>query len=190
MYMIRENDDDALNLLLNKYQPIILKYANKYYKIGKNYGLELDDFIQEGNYALFCAIKNYSEYKNSLFYTYAVISIKSKMQNIITNNNNGKHISLNSAVSLDANVTEDNVLSDYIPSSLISPELEIENIELERIIYSYLYELPLDKASIFELKLNGFTNKEIGILLDISYSTVGIRLNKIRKNINLIELLT
>ena len=36
------------------------------------YGYDLDDFIQEGNYALFKALKNFNPKRNVIFYTFVM----------------------------------------------------------------------------------------------------------------------
>ena len=74
LYLIAENDDDAKNILINKYKPLIYKYAKK---ISKNLN-EIDDYIQEG---LLCVIKAINTFKDNYpfsFNNYLNILLKRK----------------------------------------------------------------------------------------------------------------
>ena len=130
MYMISENDEDAKEIMFKKYQPIVYKFAKKYYQIGKNYGLELDDVIQEGYVGLYIAINNYKEDKNCLFYTYASITIASKLKNLIKTHSTNKHLALNNYISLNSYVDNeecDSELVDFIEDSKeVLPDVEAE----------------------------------------------------------------
>ena len=65
--LIYENNEEARELLLKKYKPIIIDVAKKYYKTNQYHGIELEDLIQEGNYAIFKAIEKYKMDKNIKF---------------------------------------------------------------------------------------------------------------------------
>ena len=147
MYMISENDEDATNLLFTKYKPIILKLAKDYYKYAKNCGLELDDFIQEGYYALFCAMKNYTENKKSLFYTYAIICIRSKMKNLIVTNTTDRNKLLNESISIYDNIANTTkAIADVISDSkALNPYMEIENVEFYNDIKNIIYHITNNK---------------------------------------------
>lgn len=45
LYMINDSDD-SLELMLERYKPIINKICYKYEKIGKKVGYELEDLVQ------------------------------------------------------------------------------------------------------------------------------------------------
>ena len=59
IYMIKENDEEARNLLIRKYKPIINKISNKYISSVKPFGVEIDDLVQEGMIALNKAINTF-----------------------------------------------------------------------------------------------------------------------------------
>ena len=52
IYMIRENDDIAVNTIFSKYKPIIMKVCSSYYDFAKTHGVEFCDLVQEGNISL------------------------------------------------------------------------------------------------------------------------------------------
>ena len=183
MYMVEENNDEASSLIYEKYKPIIQSIARKKYKNNKNLGLELEDFIQEGYYGLYSAIKNYNPNNNNLFYTYAVISINSKINNLIYTNTNYKNKALNDSISLYKELDDDGFLIDFIEDKkALLPDVELVNKENISKIKNFIYSLPLLEASILELYYNNFKYKEIASLLHLSIRKVEYILDKIRKN--------
>ena len=186
MYMIGEKSEDATNLLFNKYKPIVEKYAKEYYAYGRNLGLEYQDFIQEGYLGLYVATRNYTDSKSCLFYTYVLICIKSRMGNLIRRNSTKKNYALNNSVSLYSNIDDSSKeLIDYISDDkAILPDIALGYNEFIESLKNIIYNLDLDKASILELKYNGFNNREIAKLLDISTSKVSYALSFIRKKLD------
>ena len=68
---IAEGNEDANNLLIEKYKPLITKVATKMLPYCEGNGYDLNDLIQEGMIGLNHAIDKYHEQKDVLFYTYA-----------------------------------------------------------------------------------------------------------------------
>lgn len=173
IYMIGEKSDDATNLLFEKYKPVVNKIAKEYYQYGKNLGLEYQDFIQEGYLGLNAAIKNYTEDKNCLFYTYANICIRSKLGNLLRCNDTLKNYALNNSISLYSDNDMGKDLIDYISDpNQISPDIEFDKKEFISKLNKIIYDLDIDKAAVLELKYNGFTNQEIAKLLDSNRKTI------------------
>ena len=188
MYMISENNDDATNLLFTKYKPLIISMAKEYYSKGKRYGLELDDFIQEGYYGLFCAIRQYNTDKNNLFYTYLLVCIRSKMNNLIIKNSSNRQMVLNNSISIyDSAGDNDLSLIDVISDKKATiPDIRVEEFELESSIKKVLYSLDFDDSIVCELKLNGFTSKDISSLLGISLKCVYNSVLLLKKNLSIL----
>lgn len=185
MYMVSENDDNAVELLYEKYYPVVVGIASKYINQAKKCGLEIDDLIQEGYIGLFNAVKHYRSDKHAMFYTYVILSIRSKVLNCIKLNNNGKNRILNNSVSIYDSLSpiEGGELLDIIcDKNSENPEDEFEYGEFEESIKNYLYSLDLIDSLILELKLNGFKQREIACLLDLSSSLVNKSWIRIKKN--------
>ena len=186
IYMINEKNEEASNMLFDKYRPVINKLARKYYHVGKNYGLELDDFIQEGNYALFYAIKKYSDKKDSVFYTYVNLCIKSKMYNLIVNGSTNKNMALNDSISLYEEIKEDTDLIDLLEDKkVLLPDIALDVDIMNDKIKDFLYDLSFEHSMVFELKMNGFSVHDISILLDKNRANVSRIMTIIRKNLRL-----
>jgi len=185
MYMVEENDD-ARDLLFNKYRPIIVNIANKYKLDGERLGFEVDDLVQEGYLGLYSAIRNYNCEEDALFYTYALLSIKSKILNALKIGNTQKKKSLNYSISLSTPIDYDSdlLLGDFIiDDKAINPDKVLD----EKVIFDnlrfFLYSLDINRASIFELNLNGFNNRDISNLLNCPVKTVANTLFRVKKKL-------
>ena len=165
LYMISENDEHATSIIYQKYKPIILSIANAHKNEAINLGIDFEDLVQEGMYGLSKAVNTYND-KNTLFYTYAVICIKGHIKNIIRTCLTRKQSILNNSISLSYSIDDGRELEEEIADNRDSSTTKAINyIEEKEIIKSFMYDLKDNEREIFELKLNGFTNREITELL-------------------------
>ena len=188
IYQVRENDECAYNTLFNKYSYVVNKLAYEYYSKNKNLGIELDDLVQEGFFAISTSIKDYNQ-DASLFYTYVVLCIRREMERYIKYNRRNKQMILSTAVSLNQFIDDDNdlFLEDVVDSSYNLEDNICYNDFFYR-IFMYRHNFSFEESTIFELKFNQFSNREIAILLDISYKKVDNCLRKIRNRLNKFKL--
>lgn len=173
MYMIRESDEEARDFMIKKYVPIINKLALKYYDFAKKCGCEFQDLVQEGLIALNKSINSYNESSNALFYTYACICIERHFITYCRSINSNRHMPLN------LNIGDDYLLNLEDESATIDVATNNRILKEKFIYYKNLFTL--EHSSVFELRYNGFTYKEISCLLDVPISTIDGRLSKIRK---------
>lgn len=185
MYLIGENTEDAVETIFQKYKPFIMITAYKYYKAMEGKGLELDDFIQEGYIGLDRAIKRYSLQKDCLFYTFATLCIERQMQTVIRNFLTKKQEILNNAVSLECVLPyTDMIVGDVVDEKEeLDPLENILDIEQQNELIMFLHELPFIQAQVFELRYNGFSYEEIGILLELTKKSIDSHLVRIRRKL-------
>ncbi len=174
IYMVRENDDLSRDLLYEKYIPIIKSLANEFYQKYNSYGYDFDDFVQEAMIGFQKAINSFNEDKETLFYSFVVLCIRRSLLSFCRNiSNSRKNISNNNYVSVEE---YENILLDN--------NANIEKIndmkEIDSILKKILLDLPFENSCIFELRINGFSYREISILLDIPASSVEFK-NRIAK---------
>ena len=176
IYMVRENDDYYKNILYEKYRPIIRKISSEFHTKYSEYGYDIEDFVQEAMIAFEKALSSYDE-NSSMFYTFVVVCIKRRLLSFTRDISRvKKNLPLSSYTELEEYNTPD--LKSDLDS--IFKDREIEDI-LKSVIYDYY--LPIEGTAVFELKLNGFTYREIGELLDIPSSSVEFRTRKVRNKL-------
>jgi len=183
---IAEGNEEANNIIIKKYEPLINKIATKMIPYCKGNGLDKSDLIQEGMIGLNHAIERYQEMEDTLFYTYAKTCIERKIISVVISSNRNKNKILNESISYD---DEENLLLKFIKDTNLNPEeymidLEIENALIER-IKKVLTDL---EDQIFELLISGFNYREIAEILDKDQKSIdnGIQRlkNKIKKILN------
>ena len=177
IYMVRENDSFSKDMLYEKYYPIISSITSEFYSKYKDYGYEYEDFYQEALYAFNKSIVLYDESKDTLFYTFMNICVKRHLLSF-SRNISGKGIKnyVNSFVEIEKCEIEDE-------KSNIEKILESEDIKVMCKNFIYDTSLSILDTSILELKLNGFTYKEICKLLDMPNSTVQFKLRRIKNSL-------
>lgn len=176
--LINEENEEANNIIFKKYEPLIISLAKEMMKYVHNSGIDLNDMIQEGMIGLHSAINTFREVKDTLFSTYARTCIKRKMIDIIVASNRQKNQALNNSISFDR---DDSDLSYLIKDEFSNPEnLLIKEENRVEIIEYASHELSQTEFEIFELRINGFSYKEIAEILDISTKQIDNALRRIK----------
>lgn len=170
MYMIRENDEDAVNMMYEKYLPLIRKIATKYFCMVKKCGIEFDDFVQEGLISLNRAIVNYDDNSDIKLFTYIAVCVERHYISYCRNINSNRHYYLNNAVYGE----------DFLSIDIRDCDYYMENIMAHERFTEYKNNFEFLDANIFELRFNGFSYKEIARLLDIKPKFLSKRLTLIR----------
>ena len=162
IYMIRENDDSSKSILFKKYYPILVSIANEYYYKYKHYGYDYDDFLQEAYIAFFNSLINFNENKNVLLYSYVIMCVRRKMMSFCKKiSKSCKNISYNNYDEfIDILDTKSDVYG------------HINDSESEKMLKKIIIDLSFIDSAIVELRFNGFSYKEISLLLEIPSSTI------------------
>ncbi len=182
IYLIGERNEEALNILYDKYKPIIDLKAKKYLKYGKKIGLEYQDLFQEGMLGLSEAISSFKDDKKAQFKTFANLCIERQIFSLLKKASRKKHTLLNDSVSLDESINEnDNTLLDIFFEEGKDPSEMIEFKENKRELFKKIYQVltPLERE-VFDLKTNNFDYNEISRLLNKSYKSIDSAIQRIR----------
>lgn len=190
LYYVHENNEEAVEIVYKKYEPLIYNLANRVINYCQNSGVEISDLIQEGMLGLSKAIEQYQDRKEASFYTFAKTCIERKMISAAIAARRQKHKILNESLSIettdeDGNAIYENLLSDETNN----PEKMLLNLETEKNILKKAEEVLTDfELQVFELKLNDFNYKEIAEILDRDVKAVDNALqrmkSKLKKQIN------
>lgn len=183
---VKENNEEATNILYDKYKNIINKTAYKMYNYYKNTGLEQNDLAQEGYYGLSLAIENFNDSMDTSFYTYAVTCIERKMISAIIASNRQKHKILNESVSLEKYNDDDDIVE--IQSLLVDNSYNPEKIILDNegtlsLIEKIEQNLTDFETTVFELKISNFSYKEIAEILNKDPKSVDNAIQRIKLKI-------
>lgn len=175
---ICEGNEEANNIIIKKYIPLINSIASKMVKSCNNNGIDYNDLVQEGFIGLNYALRHFVEEKNNTFYTYVKTCIERKMLSFLQSSNRLKHKVLNDSLSFD---NDDNMLDKILTDVFDNPEVILENIESENeLLKRVKKKLAHFEEQVFELMVNGFDYKEIANILDKDKKAVDNAIQRIR----------
>lgn len=179
-------DDCATDFLLEKYKGLVRKKARTLYLIGG----ENDDLIQEGMIALYKAIREFDQERETPFATFAAMCIEHQLYNVIKGANRLKNSPLNSYISLYAptetgeNTSRETLADTLQPVELINPEdilIDQENVStLERAMEQ---ELSKFEQTVVRLYIDGGNYQQIAELLGKSPKSVDNALQRVKKKL-------
>nr|WP_216674076.1 RNA polymerase sporulation sigma factor SigH [Saccharibacillus endophyticus] len=181
---VRVGDSEALEYLINKYRNFVRAKARSYFLIGA----DREDIIQEGMIGLYKAIRDFRGDKLASFKAFAELCITRQIITAIKTATRQKHIPLNSYVSLDKPIYEedsDRTLLDVICVSQASdPEELIINREefsgLEDKMSEILSEL---ERQVLMLYLDGRSYQEIAVDLRRHVKSIDNALQRVKRKL-------
>ena len=183
VYLAQEGNEEAINLLYQKYKPIIVKISKNAILFATHHGIDINDIMQEGFIAFDEAIRSFSQDETATFYTFAMLCVERKIANYLRKTTGGRGKILNEAVAIDD--TLEKVLDDgtNIEDKIIGKD---NSNALTIMIRAVLTDF---ERKVFDLKLKDYTFEEIAKMLnkDVKsiYNTFQRIKLKIKKNIKI-----
>ncbi len=174
---IKNNDNEALNFILDKYKPLVKYKARMFFLAGG----DTDDLIQEGMIGLFNAIRTFIKSDNNTFKTYAEVCISNQIKSALRNSTRQKHNSLNFFVPIE-DFNEILQSKDSEPLDVLLSKETYDN--LTKNIYSELTKL---EKIVLENYLSGKNRLEIAQISDKNEKAVSNSLSRIRKKLENIK---
>lgn len=182
--LVHDGDSEALDYLIHKYRNFVRAKAKSYFLIGA----DKEDIIQEGMIGLYKAIRDYKEDKLSSFKAFAELCITRQIITAIKTATRQKHIPLNSYVSLDKPIFDeesDRTLMDVISGAkLLNPEeLIISREEINR-IEDKMSEILSDlEQKVLSRYLDGQSYQEISEELNRSVKSIDNGLQRVKRKL-------
>ena len=129
----RSGNEDALNEIIQHYEPEVRMIACKYFLPRADY----DDLIQEGRIAIYRAILSYDINQDIPFLHFLRMVIKRKLIDSLRKYTRQKHINLNEAFSLNNLISESEETSflSLLPNAEDPESMVIANDEARSMIH-------------------------------------------------------
>ncbi|VWX38472.1 MULTISPECIES: RNA polymerase sporulation sigma factor SigH [Exiguobacterium] len=179
------DNSDALEFLIERYRNFVRAKARSYFLIGA----DREDIIQEGMIGLYKAVRDYRTDKLASFKGFAELCITRQMITAIKTATRQKHIPLNSYISLDKPIYDDEsserTLLDIITSTVPSdPQILIVNREEYADIETKMDEILSDlERKVLALYLDGRTYQEISDDLDRHVKSIDNALQRVKRKL-------
>ena len=185
--LAQEYNEDAINILHEKYRPLIHKKSRKYFKYLHNKGVELSDLIQECTIGFEEAIHNFNSdnYDKASFYTFASICMDRQLMSEVTRLNRDKYKFLNDAIPLETlDDNGENDLINIIQDNSSNPEIGLlTNEEYVNLCNKISQKLTDFEECVFKLKIQDFDYKEIADILDKDKKSIDNAIQRIKLKI-------
>jgi len=181
---VRVGDSEALEYLIHKYRNFVRAKARSYFLIGA----EREDIVQEGMIGLYKAIRDFKGDKLASFKAFAELCITRQIITAIKTATRQKHIPLNSYVSLDKPIYDedsDRTLLDVICGSRVcDPEEMIINQEEFYGLEDKMSEILSDlERRVLMLYLDGRSYQEIAVDLDRHVKSIDNALQRVKRKL-------
>mgnify|MGYP003369480110 CR=1 FL=1 len=185
--IIKNGDNKPVDYLINKYKNLVKVRSRAYFMMGA----DTEDIIQEGMIGLYKAIRDYKK-TDATFQTFAKICIDRQVMTAIKTANRKKHLPLNSYLSLNMLVYDEENEITYIDkleeSKILNPEeiiIDKENVKtLQQKINQNLSDL---EKQVLQLYLKGRSYATIAKKLDKDEKSIDNAIQRIRKKIEKIQ---
>ncbi len=180
----KDGDDSALEYLINKYKNFVRAKARSYFLIGA----DREDIIQEGMIGLYKAIRDFRSDKLSSFRAFAELCITRQIITAIKTATRQKHIPLNSYVSLNKPIYDedsDRTLLDVISGSKITDpeELIISREEFDDIEEKMGQILSSLEWKVLMSYLEGKSYQEIAVDLKRHVKSIDNALQRVKRKL-------
>jgi RNA polymerase sigma-H factor len=180
----QKGNNDALEYIINKYKNFVRARARTYFLIGA----DREDIIQEGMIGLYKAIRDFDGGKQASFRAFAELCITRQIITAIKTATRQKHIPLNSYVSLNKPVFDedsDRTLMDILgQGKIVDPEEMIINREdyvgMETRLGELLSSLEWEVLSLY---LDGKSYQEIAGELDKQVKSIDNALQRVKRKL-------
>ncbi len=187
LYLVSENNDDARDIFFKKYDNLIKMKASKYTSFVLSKGYDFNDLFQEGRLGLTQAINDYKEQKDVQFSTFANLCIERQIASFLRNIARDKHKILNDSLSLDTTTNSvGRPLTELIlDDKNIDPEVSFIEMEEKEELFSKIDKVLTEgERDVFNLRVQGFTYKEISQLLNTTEKAVDRTMSRIKNKIS------
>lgn len=180
----RNNDELALEYLINKYKNFVRAKARSYFLIGA----DREDIIQEGMIGLYKAIRDFRPDKLASFRAFAELCITRQIITAIKTATRQKHMPLNSYVSLNKPIYDeesDRTLLDILSGVRVSDPEELvinrENyVDIENKMGEFLSDL---EWKVLMFYLEGKSYQEIAEGLDRHVKSIDNALQRVKRKL-------
>ena len=182
--LAQEGDRKAQEYLIVKHKGLVKNKARAYFLMGA----DKEDIIQEGMIGLYKAVRDFQAEKNVSFRSFAELCINRQMITAIKTAGRQKHIPLNSSLSLNRPVFEEQEEQTYLDllesTSETSPEAlfigQEEKVWMEEKIASVLSRF---EHQVLSLYLEGKSYAQIAHVTQKSEKSIDNALQRVKKKI-------
>lgn len=182
-YYLHDNNEDARDLIYEKYKYIIDVLINKYKRVFYALNIDIEEVRQEANLAFSYAIYNYNENKETSMSTFITLCVERKIRSIIKSNETTKSRIHSESISLN-NSNNDVNLENFIGDETYEPLKTIESIDTIKYINNETKNiLSSSEFEVYNLMIKGLSYVEISNILNKTPKQIDNTIQRIRNKL-------
>lgn len=185
--MAQNGNPDAEEYLIHKYKEVVKSKSHLYFMVGA----DKEDIVQEGMIGMFKAIRGYNNEKEASFRTFAELCINRQIITAIKRATRLKHSPLNTSVSLNKPISEDDDASQTLAETLSSDSTsDPEALLLLKEVANYIVGNGSDIFSQMEMTvwgeyLHGRSYTDIARMMGKSPKAIDNAIQRTKRKLNL-----
>lgn len=177
VFLAQEGNEDAVNIIYQKYKPIIVKKSKNAIVFATHHGIDINDIMQEGFIGLDEAINNFSQDTDASFYTFAMLCVDRQILNYVRKITGGKDKILNDAITINDSLEKTVDDGTNLELSFMGRDNDIYMVnEIRKILTDF-------ERQVFDLRIKGYSFEEIGNELNKDMKSIYNTLQRIRLKI-------
>ena len=184
--LIKENNEDAKDIMYAKYNYIITSIIKKYLSIIKKLNLDYHDVYQEAMFGFLDAIDKYDENKDASLKTFISLCVTRRINAAIIKASRLKRKAEQEALSIDyiyddSNLSLQELISDNNKNNPLEQMTKIEEINYKINLIKEV--LSPKEEEVFNLLLNDLDYKQIAIILNTTPKSVDNAIQRIKAKV-------
>ena len=184
--LIKENNEDAKDIMYAKYNYIITSIIKKYLSIIKKLNLDYHDVYQEAMFGFLDAIDKYDENKDASLKTFISLCVTRRINAAIIKASRLKRKAEQEALSIDyiyddSNLSLQELISDNNKNNPLEQMTKIEEINYKINLIKEV--LSSKEEEVFNLLLNDLDYKQIAIILNTTPKSIDNAIQRIKAKV-------
>ena len=180
----KENDEEAKNMLYEKYKYIIDILMKKYWSSSRELGIDTHELEQEALYAFSDALNSFDRKKEVKLSTFITVCVDRRIKKVLKKYSGEKAKLLNSFYSLDYDYEEGLTLKDMINDESTDPlyNLTVEE-DFQELVDKIENSLSPAELETFKLLKNGLDRSTIMLLTNRNEKQVDNAIQRLKNKI-------
>ena len=185
--LFRNDDEEAKDLLFQKYKYIVESEIHKFYVICKKYDIEYNELYQEAVIGFSDALNRYDEEKEMILSSFITLCVDRRLRFYIRKFTTTKSRIHNDMLSLEHTYDRTSsplaeLISDHNENNPLDNMVKEEHYEelIQRIDSS----LSRSELQVYQLMIHGLKYNEIALLLDKNSKQIDNAMQRIKAKIN------
>lgn len=183
--MVCENNEEASDMLYNKYNYIVTAALKKVLPKARRLGIEYEELKQEALVGFSDALVSFNQDKDASLRTFITLCVERRLNNYIKKMETFKEKVNKETISLDQEIDEDkHSLYEIYGGNEKNPESTmIENEEIDAIFKTISKRLSNQEKEVLKLLIDGYKSEDIATKLNIPIKSVYNYVSRLRNKI-------